>query len=292
MRGYCLLHAKKMLDAETWASCKLGHCKVPGCTSKVLLRQYCEEHGRIMLGDERFDTLLSVHKCKAIDCDSRPVKAGYCAAHENLRFQTQLDSKQVVATEPKGKGECKEPGCQKKRSIQGMCHVHAKLNLDPATYQSLYRAIKGCREPGCERVHVIRYFCTNHARKNLEPHVFEKLTRGFKFCKYSDCKNKVGKKGRDGFCEVHIPSAADVGSMDTSNGDQPPNENETKEEEEEEKGGVAHGEEAREYRAFITGKYAQLKGEYEKLNGEYEKLNGEHAQIQRENERLRLLLQK
>ena len=63
---------------ETWASWKLRHCKVSGCTAKIVLRKYCEEHGRKELGDERFDTLLTVHKCKEIDCDSHPAKAGYC----------------------------------------------------------------------------------------------------------------------------------------------------------------------------------------------------------------------
>ena len=216
MRGYCSIHAKELLDAETWASCKLGHCKVPGCTAKIVLRKYCEEHGRKELGDERFDTLLSLHKCKEIDCDSHPVKAGYCVVHAHLRLG--LDSEKVVMTEPKKKGECKEPGCQKRWKIQGFCHVHAKQNLDPATYQSLYRAIKGCREPGCLKLHVIRHFCQKHARKNLEPRVFEELTRGFKSRKYSDCKKKVGKQGRDGYCEVHksqqLPSAAAMDSMD------------------------------------------------------------------------------
>ena len=57
MKGYCLSHAKELLDPETWASCKLKHCKVSGCTAKIVFRNFCEEHGRQELGDERFDIL-------------------------------------------------------------------------------------------------------------------------------------------------------------------------------------------------------------------------------------------
>ena len=179
-------------------------------------------------------------------------------------------------------------------------------------HQGMQRA--RMREAACDKAF------QKHARKNLEPRIFEELTRGFKSRKYSDCKKKVGKERRDGYCEVRksqqLPSAAAMGSMDkgkqanatvcndsdhdstvatasksicapmdTSNGDQHPNVNEPKEEEEEEEeemGGGAHGDEEREYCRFMRGKYVQLKGEYEKLKREY-------AQIQSENERLRLL---
>ena len=109
----------------------------------------------------------------------------------------------IVYEAMKEEGGLQGAWCEKKRSIQGLFYAHARQNVEPGTYQSLYHAIKGCREPGCEKLHVIRYFCLSHARKNLESRVYEELTRSFKLCKYSDCKNKMGKEGRGGFCKVH-----------------------------------------------------------------------------------------
>ena len=114
------------------------------------------------------------------------------------------------------KDNCKIPGCQRKKNFKSMCLVHARQNLDPATFQSLYHAIKGCREPGCKKLHMIRYFCMKHARQNLEPRLFEELTMSFKWCKDSDCKKRVGARGRNGFCELHktpLPSAAAMNSV-------------------------------------------------------------------------------
>ena len=212
MKGYCLLHAKELLDPETWASCKLRHCKVSGCTSKIVFRKFCEEHGRQELGDERFDTLWNTihnNKCKETGCGSYPVKAGYCGIHARLRLD--VDNVNVLVTDSKDKDKCTEPGCQRKKNFKSMCLIHARQNLDPATFQSLYHAIKGCREPGCKKLHMIRFFCMKHARQNLEPRLFEELTRSFKWCKNSDCKKRVGARGRNGFCELHkkpLPSAA------------------------------------------------------------------------------------
>ena len=219
MNGYCSIHAKELLDAETWASWKLRHCKVSGCTAKIVLRQNCEEHGRKELGDERFDILLSARQCKETGCDSKPMKEGYCAAHAHLRLGPGNDDK-VVMTESKKTEGCKEPGCHKTRSIKSMCVVHARQNLDPATFESLYRAIKSCGEPGCNKRYMIKSYCRSHARQRVEPHVFEHLDRVFKVCKHFGCKKKVGARGRGGFCEMHTPQLPSGAVMaNTSPGD-------------------------------------------------------------------------
>ena len=216
MNGYCYIHAKELVDAETWASWKLRHCKVSGCTAKIVLRQHCEQHGRRELGDERFDILLRARQCKETGCHSKPMKEGYCAAHAHLRLGPGNDDK-VVMTESKKTEGCKEPGCHKTRSIKSMCVVHARQNLDPGTFESLYRAIKACREPGCQRRYAMKTYCRSHARQRLEPHVFEHLDRVFKVCKHFGCRKQVGARGRDGFCEMHIPSGAVMAN--TSPGD-------------------------------------------------------------------------
>ena len=320
MNGYCSMHAKELVDAETWASWKLRHCKVPGCTAKIVLRQNCEEHGRKELGDERFDILLSARQCKETGCDSKPLKEGYCATHAHLRLGPGNDDK-VVMTESKKTGGCREPGCHKTRSIKGMCVVHARQNLDPATFGSLYRAIKACRAPGCQMRYAMKTYCRSHARQRLEPHVFERLDRPFKVCKLIGCRKHVGARGRGGFCLMHSPPQlpSDAVMASTSPGDHADatvsgetSDIRTRNSDSDDDATVAatgfpksirapkdtsnsdeHPDEKQENEEEVQVAHGQ--GERAccgLLRGKYAELESEYAHLQSEYEKLRLLLQK